>query len=138
MIAFREGGLAEVQAGSLQSHLDQCEGCRLEFHRLQSALGNQREPAPDRSLLARMQSAIQRWEDSASQTGRTGTAVKRRVATEIAPFLGPEATSSILKPVAEGGENLLSSIEPVLALFLGGRAAAHLVTHVVDAALIRA
>ncbi|MDR3699652.1 MAG: hypothetical protein P4L56_08470 [Candidatus Sulfopaludibacter sp.] len=110
----------------------------MELHRLQSALGDQREPGPDPTLLARMQSAIQRWENSASQTGRTGAAVKRRVATEIAPFLGPDATDSILKPVAESGENLLSSIEPVLALFLGGRAAAHLVTYVVDAALIRA
>jgi hypothetical protein len=130
--------LAAEQARAVQSHVDQCDDCRLELHRLQYALGNQGEPAPDRTLLARMQSAIQQWEDSAPKTGRTGAPVKRRVANEIAPFLGPEATNSILKPVAESGENLLSSIEPVLALFLGERAAARLVTYVVDAALIRA
>lgn len=138
MIAFREGGLADDQTRSVQSHLDQCDDCRLELHRLQYALGDKVELKPDRLVLAQMQSAIQQWEDSAAQTGRTGTPVKRRVAHEIAPFLGPEATDSILQPVAAGGENLLSSIEPVLALFLGGRAAAQLVTYVVDAALIRA
>lgn len=122
----------------MQGHLDQCDECRLELHRLQYALGDQGELAPDSIVLAQVQSAIQQWEASAPQTGRTGAPVKRRVAHEIAPFLGPDATNSILQPVAPGGENLLSSIEPVLALFLGGRAAAHLVTYVVDAALIRA
>lgn len=122
----------------MQGHLDQCDECTLELHRLQYALGDQGELAPDRMVLAQVQSAIQQWEASAPQTGRTGAPVKRRVAHEIAPFLGPDATNSILQPVAPGGENLLSSIEPVLALFLGGRAAAHLVTYVVDAALIRA
>ena len=130
--------MTEVQTRSVQSHLDQCDDCRLELRRLQYALGDQQALAPDGTGLARVRSAIQKWEGSASQTGRTGAPVKRRVAHEIAPFLGPEATDSILQPVAPGGENLLSSIEPVLALFLGGRAAARLVTYVVDAALIRA
>jgi hypothetical protein len=85
-----------------------------------------------------MRTAMQRWEDTARESGRTGEPVKRRVATEIAPYLGPLATHAVLQPVTDSSENLLSSMEPVLALFLGGRAASRLVSHVVDVALIRA
>jgi hypothetical protein len=126
--------LAKGQFLVVKSHLDNCEDCRLELHRLQYALGSPVELVPDSGMLAQMRSAIEEWEKAA----RNGEPVKRRVATEILPFLGPKATEYVMQPVAESGENLLSSIEPVLALFLGGRAAARLVNHVVDSALLRA
>jgi hypothetical protein len=60
-----------------------------------------------------------------------------RVAATIAPYLGARAAAVILLPVSETGENLLTAIEPVLALFLGARAASRLVTSVVDGAIVR-
>jgi len=84
---------------------------------------------PDHSLPAE--------EDSARESGCTGEQVKGRVASEIAPYLGSMATQSVLQPITDTSQNLHSSIEPVLALFLGGRAASRLIRHVEDAALIR-
>ena len=80
---------------------------------------------------------MRQFERSAPETGRTGEQVKLRVADMIAPYLGREATQSVLQPVANNGENLLSSVEPILALFLGGRAASRLVSNVVDVTLVR-
>lgn len=130
--------MPEGHAQSMRSHLDHCEDCRLEFHRLRYAVGTQEELALDRGMLAQIQTAIEQWEHAAPTTSRTGEPLKHRVETEIAPYLGSDAARSILQTVADSGENLLSRVEPVLALFLGGRAAARLVNHVVDAALLRA
>ncbi len=119
------------------SHLNECDECRLEFHRLQYAAGTRREFEPDPGMLDRMRAAIHRWEQSTAEAERTAEAVKGRVRAEIAPFLGDPAATAVLKPVAPGADNLLNTIEPVLALFLGGKAAGRLVSHVVDSALLR-
>jgi hypothetical protein len=129
--------MPKEQVSAFWSHLNQCDNCRLEFHRLQYALGSPAELPSVDSMLSRMRAAIEQWENKTVESG-TGEQVKRRVATEIAPFLGPEATETILGTVTENADNLLSNIEPVLGLFLGARAASRLVGHVVDAALIRA
>jgi hypothetical protein len=39
--------------------------------------------------------------------------------------------------VAETNGNLLSTVEPVLAEFLGSKAAAALITHIVDVTIVR-
>lgn len=122
----------------LAAHLDRCVGCRLEYHRLQYAVGAPSEQALDLGLLAQMKTAMRQFESSACETGRTSDPLKLKVASLIAPYLGGQATQSVLQPVTDGGENLLSSVEPVLALFLGRRAAARLVSSVVDQALVRA
>jgi hypothetical protein len=59
------------------------------------------------------------------------------VAAEIGPFLGKQAAQRLLDPVSDTGEDLLCSIEPVLAGFLGEEAAAELVNRVVDVAIVR-
>jgi hypothetical protein len=118
--------------------LNLCDECRLELHRLRYAVGCAPEPELDDSVLARLRDAMEAWERSQQQSSRNGSHVKLRVATEIAPFLGPQATNAILKTVTETDDNLLSTLEPVLGLFLGNRAASRLVGHVVDSALIRA
>jgi|SRR5581483_3819213 len=134
LIAHRDGELTGKQSALVAAHVEQCDECRLELHRLRRAMESPRELAPDLGLLAKMRSAVEQWENTAPPAHE----VKQRVAMEIGPFLGRKATSSILQPVAENGENLLSGIEPVLALFLGGKAAGRLVSHVVDAAVIQA
>jgi hypothetical protein len=76
---------------------------------------------------------IGQWESRRLDSQRRGEALKGRVAAEIGPFLGRRATRRLLDPVSSGGENLLCTIEPVLAHFLGEKAASELVSHVVDA-----
>jgi hypothetical protein len=60
-----------------------------------------------------------------------------RVASELGPFFGASGVRMVLKPVSEDSPHLLSSIESALAQFLGAQAAADLVTHVVDHAIVR-
>ena len=86
--------------------------------------------------LPQIQQAISDWRTQTAARGNA-TSVKRQVAHIIGPFLGPRASVHILRGVTDGGENLLSTIEPVLALFLGSRAAGHLVEHVVESVLVR-
>ena len=64
------------------------------------------------------------------------TEMKSRVALEIGRFLGSNGARILLQPVAENGGNLLSTIEPVLAEFLGPRAASELVSRVVDTSIV--
>lgn len=68
---------------------------------------------------------------------RHGEALKGRVAAQIGPFLGKHAARRLLEPVSGNGEDLLCSIEPILAGFLGDEAASDLVTHVVDTVIVR-
>lgn len=91
---------------------------------------------PGEDVLARIRLAIDNWTaEPAAQ--RTGEPLKQRVAHEIAPYLGAQASRRIVTGVADSCEDLLSTVEPVLALFLGGRAAARLVDHLVEAVLVR-
>ena len=49
----------------------------------------------------------------------TNKSVKWRIAATLERYLGQQAASAILLSVSEEGDNLLSSIEPVLALLPG-------------------
>jgi hypothetical protein len=72
-----------------------------------------------------------------SRPARTGEALKRRVAGAIEPYLGKRAADTLLHSVREDGRDLLSNVAPILTMFLGRRAAGHLVSHVVEAAIVR-
>ena len=63
--------------------------------------------------------------------------VQHKVAAEIAPFLGHRAARKLVLPVAGRDQDLFGIIEPVLANFLGDRAAAELVGHLIDTAMGR-
>ena len=76
--------------------------------------------------------AIQRW-----QRGSDCKMVKVRVAAELGPYFGSKATRKVLKDVLTEGGNLLSTVEPALALFVGVKAAERLVTHIVDVSIVR-
>jgi hypothetical protein len=56
---------------------------------------------------------------------------KQRVAREISPYLGAAGAQQILARVTPEGENLIPNVEPVLAAFLGRRAAQCVVDHVI-------
>lgn len=90
---------------------------------------------PDLGLLAKIRSEIRAFQ-AARSDDRWHAEMKSRVAREIGPFLGSNGARMLLQPVAENGRNLLSTIEPVLAEFLGPRAASELVSHVVDTSIV--
>jgi hypothetical protein len=65
------------------------------------------------------------------------TALRRAVAEGVRPYLGTRATDTLSSGGPEDGRRLLADVEPVLALFLGRRAAGELVSHVLDRAFVR-
>ena len=81
-------------------------------------------------------SAIRRWSERRQQEDPGDVIVKRRVADEIGGYLGPSATGRILEQVTDRGK-LFPAIEPVLAIFLGSRAATCLIQRVIDTAIVR-
>lgn len=85
-----------------------------------------------RGLLASTLAAIEQW-----QRGSDCKMVKVRVAAELGPYLGSKATRNVLEDVSVEGGNLLSKVEPALALFVGVKAAERLVTHIVDVSILR-
>lgn len=86
-------------------------------------------------MLQEIKDAIRRWQ-AESQIG-SGDVLKDRVAREIEPYLGYYAVQSLVGRVSENNDNLLSTIEPVLARFLGSRAASSLVSRVVDSVILK-
>ncbi len=112
----------------MEAHLLECADCRLEYQRLRPA------PEPDPAMLTGLMTNIQRWEAAAGQPERSNQAVKRRVTSDIEPYLGSAAAGQVLGPAT--GENLLSPVESALAVFLGRSAAASLVNNVVDHAIL--
>src|SRR5262245_22458249 len=81
-------------------------------------------------------SAIRRWSERRQQEDPGDAIVKRRVADEIGGYLGPSATGRILEQVTERSK-LFPAVEPVLAIFLGSRAAALLLHRIVETAIVR-
>jgi hypothetical protein len=79
---------------------------------------------------------IRRWTERRQQEDPDARIVKGRVAEEISGYLGTGATGRILEPVTESTK-LFPAVEPVLAIFLGCRAAGRLIQRVIDTAIVR-
>lgn len=90
-------------------------------------------PVAGSGLLESILHGVRGWETRSSPHE-----IKRRVGSAVAPFLGGTATQDLLNTVSESGDNLLATLEPVIALFLGSRAAARMLDHVVDHSVLRA
>ena len=92
------------------------------------------QPHPD--LLNGIRTKIRNWEAVKSKPERSCEALKCGIATEIGYFLGEQGARTLLQEVSASGNDLLSTIEPVLANFLGERAASELIDHLVDAVIV--
>ena len=90
----------------------------------------------NRARLAGLLAEIRGWEAAAARAGPAGEGIKRRVAGQVEKYLGAPATGKILLSVSDDGGNLLSTIEPVLALYLGRTAASRFVSRLVDARIV--
>jgi hypothetical protein len=135
-VCHRHGELSPQVEKTVSRHLKACETCRLEFRRLSAALDMPAPPAPADDVGGLL-SRLRTWESGESQPERNSEALKRRVAGSIEPYLGKAAADALLQPVREDGRDLLSNVAPVLAVFLGRRAAGNLVSCVVDTAIVR-
>lgn len=118
-----------------EEHLRTCPVCAARRARMQEASGADADGAAG-EMLSRIRGAIGQWSARRAREDNI-PAVKGRVAAEIAPYLGPRASGWILEAVSESADNLLSKVGPVMALFLGERAASRFVDHVVEDVLVR-
>lgn len=122
LIRYCDGELPPRERRNLETHLDQCEVCRLECHRLRSSLSAPVADLPEMpGLLSEILDSVRQWESSRALSGPP--ALKERVTARLAPLLGAAAARQLLSPVPESGEGLLGAIEPVIALFCGSRSA---------------
>lgn len=139
---YRDGELPRGKRKAIALHLEACGECRLEAHRLDSALnaasprlGGECAPAGGPALLEGILKDIRSWQASRLAVERQGAALRARVEAALGPYLGPAAAAKLLGSVGED-KDLLAAIEPVLAAFLGAAAASKLVSHIVDTAIV--
>jgi hypothetical protein len=108
----------------------------VEMDRIGNALtgapGDQPAP-PVTDLLA----SLSELQSAMAQPEASGDALKRRVASELIPYVGATAAERILQLVTPNGENLLSTVESALRVFLGNAATARVVSRIVDRAIMR-
>ena len=135
LLQYVDGQLAEAEKRNLEKHLAKCAECRREVEFLRQAADP--EVSVTTPTADEVVAGARHWAEERQLHGVNPEVVKWRVASVISPFLGWSATGSVLGGVAADGNNLLAVIEPVLAVFLGRGAAKHLVSHVVDAAIVR-
>jgi hypothetical protein len=90
------------------------------------------EPEAGPDLLADVLARARDW-----NAGQEPAKTKEVLTDGVRPYLGARATETIVSGAAPDGHDLLSSVEPVLAIFLGRRAAGRLVTRVFDRVLVR-
>ena len=124
LIRYCDGELSPRERRAVETHLEQCEACRLECHRLCNSLAAPVADVPEMpGLLSDILDSVRHWETARPHAGPAAAALKERVGARLAPLLGAAATRRLLDPVPESGEGLLGAIEPVLALFCGSRTA---------------
>jgi hypothetical protein len=128
LFLYREGRLPEDQRQSVEIHLLLCKACR-EITRQPAGP----EPPPVSELRAR----LSEHQAVLADQGGGPAGLKRRVAAELTPYLGPAAALQILQAVPDSGENLLPTLDSMLRLFLGKQAACRLIGRIVDRAIMR-
>jgi len=140
LVCYALAELSETQTKAMDAHLGKCPECRSELQTLRESLalpastttGEQSNLPGLHSLL----NALRAW-DVEAKPERRGAALKSRVAASLGPLLGAKAADRMLQPVDEDGRNLFTHLSPVLSLFLGQRAASELVSHIVEAKIVR-
>jgi anti-sigma factor RsiW len=138
------GGTLDTDGeAALKQHLEQCVACRLEYRKLALLMGTG-DPAAAKpraagtraaAILPALRNRMREWQSMRADAAQRDE-IKRRVVAEIRPFLGERGASQLLESVSDDGRDLLATLEPVLARFLGDRAGRDLVNRIVDSALL--
>ena len=139
LVSLAFGELAAEPARRITRHLAGCAACQQEYECLRISIeyapptdcaeNTDRVNASDSDTLLRR---LRTWENS----GRQIEVLKRRIAAELAPYVGQAGADTLLLPVQDDGRDLLSNVVTLLTAFLGRRAAANLVTRVVEKAIV--
>jgi hypothetical protein len=137
LVCHLYGELSGQLAQMVSQHLAACDLCRRNFQQL-SAVEDEPVPAAQEDEVSALMARIKAWDRDKRRQGRNTEPLKRRVSAAIEPYLGKRAADSLLQPVREDGRDLLSNVAPLLSVFLGRRAAGHLVSHVVETTIVRA
>jgi anti-sigma factor RsiW len=130
LISYCDGELTPGQFASVAEHLASCDSCAVECDRLRAARDTPHAPLPPQALEA-LRGRLQELIAERARPQRSGE-IQQRLVSALAPFLGPLAAGRLLFPASASGRDLLPIVEPVLASFLGKRAAAELVGHLID------
>lgn len=137
---YRDGELPAAHAADVKNHLYSCDRCRTELELSQRMLLKIRRDVgrpDDATVWSGVVSKIRDWEVAQREPEMSAKAIRGRVADHIGCFLGIRAAHRVLDPVSPNNQDLLSILEPVLGEFLGPGAAAALIDHVVDTAILR-
>lgn len=131
------GELPLDRARRVEQHLTGCARCREEFERLLGSIDTEQEAesaaAADREAMLRK---LRAWEATTADSGRRGETLKRRMARELAPYLGKAGAEALLYSVNDDGGDLLADVAPLLTMFLGRRAATRLISRVVEKTVV--
>jgi len=138
LVRWSGGELPTEKLAEIAAHVSRCPECGLEADRLRAA--NEAGAAafgatgavPGPEHLEQILSRIRDW---AKASEPEKVRARRRVAEMLSPYFGSAGAWQVVQPLREGSGELLGSIEPVLATFLGEKAAAKLMTDIVDAVL---
>jgi hypothetical protein len=125
------------EARSVTQHLSGCAPCRQEFERFRASVDGAVEG--ESSVAAdcdRLLNRLREWETTTADSGLQGEALKRRIAEELAPYLGKAGADALLQPVDDDGGDLLTKVTPLLTMFLGRKAAGKLVSRVVEKTIV--
>jgi anti-sigma factor RsiW len=135
LVRYSDGEGTPDERQSLERHLARCAACRLELERLHMAEAEGHlQPAPP---LAPLLADIQEWSERRRKQDPDSQAVISRVVRMLQPYLGNEGSRRLVGGVSREGVDLLGTVEPVLACFLGRRATQKLVGHIVECAIMR-
>lgn len=126
LFRYRAGELPEAQLRSIEGHLASCGACRTAAQQLRGP-----EPPPVSEVLRLL---AQRQAELAQDSFES---LKQRVVRELTPYLGALAAERVLQTLPRTGENLLSTLDSTLRLFIGKSAASQLVSRIVDRAIMR-
>jgi hypothetical protein len=110
----------------------------MELQHLRAAVAGTRREADSgvAAMLDGIRSRVRGW-NSRREHELDPETVRQLVASRIGPFMGSRAARKVLESVAPNNQNLFAVVEPVLGEFLGRSAAASLVDHVVESAIVK-
>lgn len=134
LIRFVDGEASRREARTVQKHLETCPDCRAEVDRLRRTMEiiDQYPVPPVGDVLARMREWLDRRSGHPAANSR-----RQVVVAAIQPFLGANGAQTVIGRVSPGDADLISTVEPVLADFLGRRTAQILVDGIIDVAITR-
>jgi anti-sigma factor RsiW len=144
LIAYRDGELDPRRVKTVESHLASCGRCRKEENQMAAelalflSLGVPAESADGARFeesLEKMLAGIHKWRTENPQNGLGGAELERLITAQLSEYLGARAAAGVRhgeSSEAGKGSGVLPAAEPLLAAFLGRRAAAALTSQLLE------